>query len=98
MVDRMGQIGIDIPQGIVRERGQMDDRIESLEITPLDVTHVGGQLRHLGQCCHLRAAEKAAVEPGHVVPRRLHQRREHGADIATMTRHQHSHAPRSTCL
>jgi hypothetical protein len=40
MVDLVGQEGIEIAKGIVRERGQVNDRIEAGQVPDLDVSNV----------------------------------------------------------
>jgi hypothetical protein len=40
MVDRVGAVGIEVPDRIVGDPGQVDHRIESLDVCGGDIAHV----------------------------------------------------------
>ena len=40
MVDVEGQLRIEVPERVVRQGGQVDDRIKALQVSPLDIPQV----------------------------------------------------------
>ena len=94
MVYLVGHVGIEIADGVIRDRGQMDNRFEALEISGLDVPHVGADLIDLEPALAEPALEQARVEPDHGVARLLEQQHQRSADIAIVACDEDSHSLR----
>ena len=95
MVYLVGHVGIEIADRVIRDRGQMDNRFEALEISGLDVPHVGADLIDLEPAlAEPTALEQARVEPDHGVARLLEQRHRRSADIAIVACDEDSHSLR----
>ena len=68
MVDVVGDLRIQVTQRVVGKGGQMDDRLESLQVPPLNVPEVDSELRHRLNPWRERAfLKQVAVETHHVV-------------------------------
>ena len=92
MVDGIGAVGVYVTQRVVRQGGEMNDRVEASKVRPLDVADVDPQRGRVGGNLPKRAgAEQLAVEAGDVDVRGLEHGHQYRADIALMTRDQHFH-------
>ena len=94
MVDVVGQGRVEVAQGIVRQRGQVHDRVDPVELLHRDVAQVGVDLRDRREpvgIAERAAAIQVGVEPDDVVSRRLEDGDEDGADVAEMTGDEYAH-------
>ena len=48
MIDAVGDVGVEIAERIVRQRGEVDDGVDSVQIAGQNVTHVLADMRHVG--------------------------------------------------
>ena len=91
-VDVQRQRRIETAERVVRERGQVDDRVETSEVGGSDIADVADAP---GNPTRLRPEVTAAVEVGvearDVMPAVGEERREHRSDVAEMTRDEDSH-------
>jgi hypothetical protein len=94
VVDVERRLGPVVAQRVVRDRSEVHDRVEAREVVDRDVADVapqrGDRLRLVAEAA---ARVQAGVEPDHLVPRRLEERDEDGADVAVVTGDENSHAP-----
>ena len=84
VVDGVGDVGGEVAERVVGERGEVDDGGEAVEVFRGDVADVGlarGDPRRLGE---RMVGEQAEVEPDRLVPGRPQQRRQDGADVAVV--------------
>ena len=96
MVDPEGELRMDIPERIVGERRQVDDRVTAREVRGLSVADVLLDRRH-GRwgVAEQTVGEQGAVEADHRHARALKHRNHDGAEVTQMSRHQHPHATTS---
>ena len=92
VIDVVRQLGVEVAERVVRERREMDDRVESLEIAPPDVADVLPDVPDPRE----RVAEGAGlvevtVEAGHLVPGVLEEGDEDAADVALVSGDQDLH-------
>ena len=90
---------VEAAQWIVRERGQVDDRLEPGEVGGPDVADVAeapDNAARLG--AEVAAAVEVGVEALDVVPAGREERREHRPDVAEMTGDEDSHTLEQTLL
>src|SRR5262245_26239206 len=83
-----------VAKRVIRQGGQVDHRIDAVEITGLGVTHVFADMRHFGDgtACRKRAAGiEIAVEANDVMTRPQQHRHHNRSDVAQVARHQHAH-------
>ena len=93
MIDVVGELGVEIAQGIVGQRRKMDDGVESLQETAIHVAQIGADLtdrRRRGT--KIAPVIEPDVKPGNLVPRFLHQRHHDRADETQVPGDQDSHA------
>ena len=99
VVDVVGQGRVEVAERIVRQRGQVDDRVDPVELLHGDVAQVGVDLRDRRQpvgVAERAAAIQVGVEPDDLVTGRLEDGDEDGADVAEMTGDENPH--RDQCL
>jgi hypothetical protein len=93
MVDVISARGIQIAQGVIGQRRQMDDRIESAKLVGGHVPDIRGDSGHTRRVCPERAIGKETIiETDDVVPGGLKQGRQDGADVSLVSRNENSHA------
>ncbi len=69
MIDVVGELRIEIPDRIVRQRGEMHDGIEALEIGPGQVAEVFPNFGDAGRwLAEVAASVKVGIEADHFVP------------------------------
>src|SRR5262249_54274768 len=79
-------LGVQIADGVIADRREVDDRVESGEVPALDVADVGSQRIHLADALAEDARlEEVRVKADDIVPRLFEDRDEHRADIAVVT-------------
>src|SRR5262249_19082781 len=91
-VDVVGQVGVDVAQRIVRQRGQVTDGVDALELLRADVAQIGVDAGHVvGRRAKVAGVEVAVVEADHLVPR-LAQHADHlDPDVAPVPGYQNLH-------
>jgi hypothetical protein len=94
MIDLVGEFGPEIPERIVRQRCEMDDSVQPVEIAELHVASVLADVRHLYDAA--TGGEGAAlieitVESDHLVAGPQQLGNHDGSDIAQMSRHHYAH-------
>ena len=86
MVDLVGTLRIEIAQRVVRERGQVDHRIEAVQVRLPDVAQIHAPSGRLRRALTERAPlEQTIVQPDDRMVRATQHRRHHRADIALVT-------------
>ena len=91
MVDVEGQLRVEVAERIVRQRSQVQDRVEPFEVAGLRVADVGGLRRGLGCRSEIAADEIPRVHAHDPVPARLQHGGEHRTDEPLVTGDQDSH-------
>ena len=96
MIDVVGEFGVEIAERIVRQRRQMDDRVEAVEIGRRHVAHVLADAPAPATICAAgrigAALIEIAVAADDLVARLQQHRHHHGADVALMAGDQNTHA------
>ena len=92
VVDVVGEVRGERAERVVRQCGQVDDRVETLHVGQVHVTQVH---RVAGRVERRRAEqarrEQAGVQPHHLVARGRQHRRHDRAEVALVSGEQHSH-------
>src|SRR5262249_25789254 len=92
VVDVEGDVRVEVAQRIVRERAEVNNRVESVEMTHLHVAQVEPQLVDVLDAGAERAlTEEITVEPDDFVASAEEHRYHHGADVALVSGDQNSH-------
>jgi hypothetical protein len=85
MIDVVGAVRIQVAEGIVGDRGQVDHGLEAAQVLDRDVADVAPQrARRAVIGTEVAALEQQAVEPDHLVAGRLEHGMEDGADVAVV--------------
>ena len=92
LVDVVGELGIEVAEWIVRQRGEVDDGVDALEIGRLDVADVPADLGDLGE----RAGEAAlpvvvGVHPDDLDAVCEQHRDQHRSDVSLVPSDQYAH-------
>ena len=95
MVDGEGDLGREVAERVVGERGEVDDGVEAVEVLGGDVADVGLAGGQLGDVAERVVGEQARVEPDRLVAGRLQQRGQDGADVAVVAGDEDLHSTRS---
>src|SRR5262245_48970794 len=75
MVNVVGQLGVEVSQGVVGERRQMNDGIEAVQETTIHVAQIGADLADWRWCgTKIAPVVEPDVKPGNLVPGSLYQR------------------------
>ena len=92
MVDVVGDLRRQRTEWVVGQRGEVDDRLETLQLLARHIPQVHPHARRIrrGRPEHA-VGEKAGVQPGYVVPRGLQDRHHDRAQITLMPGDQYSH-------
>ena len=92
VVDGESQIGIEIAQGVVGQGGQMDERVETLQVAGRNVAEVLPDGRDRLRIDPEGAGfEEVGVEPGHLMACFEQQVGQDRPDVAVVPRHQNLH-------
>ena len=79
------ELGVEVAERVVRERGEVDDGVEAREFVCGHVADVELERRQSGlDGAEIAAAVEERVEPGHVVPGRDESRPGHRAEVAVV--------------
>ena len=92
-VDVVGAGGVQIPHRVVGEPGEVDHRVEALEIARPDRADVLADAPRAGAeggGAHVAALEEVGVEPGDRVSPRPEEGHQHRPDIAVVTRYKYA--------
>jgi hypothetical protein len=93
VLDAVGALRVEIADGIVGQRGQMHDRVESREVVRANIAQVAVDDRNSRRVVAEAAIEIVArVEAYDVVSLGGEELSEDRADVPVVPRHQHSHA------
>jgi hypothetical protein len=85
VVDLVGASRVEVAEGIVRDPGEVYDRVESLQIRGRHITDVLTQCgNRVGVVAEDALREKATVQTDDLVPGLLKQRHEDRPDITVM--------------
>jgi hypothetical protein len=91
-VDRVGGGGVEVAQRVVGQRGQAHHRVVAGQVRRRDIAEVPRSgVAALGRGAKVTAFVQAEIEPVDLMPGGPHERREDGADVAAVTRNEHSH-------
>src|SRR4051812_23226088 len=92
MIDVIGQLTIEVPQWIVRQRGQMNYGIDRFQIGSREVTDIFPKnlVRRL-DWTDRSVFEKVGIHTHDHVTSSLKNRYEHTTDITVMTSYEHPH-------
>src|SRR5690606_28088798 len=91
-VDRVRGRGVEVADGVVGDRCEVDDRLEGGEVVGFDVTDVAGALLvAVGHRSEVATVVPAGVEPDDLVPGLPQERYHHGAEVAPVTGHEYPH-------
>ena len=93
-IDRVGRVGMEIPERIVREAREMEDRVEPHQVRRLDLADIlqdGGHHRHVAAGREGTPLVEIRVETDDLVTGRTQHRREDGSDIAPMPGYENAH-------
>jgi len=83
VVDVVGDLRVQVPERVVGDGGQVNDRVEAAQVLDADVADVHPQGRHRGGLRPERAAlVQRAVQADDLVSSLYQTRDEHGSDIA----------------
>ena len=83
MVDLVGDVRVQVPERIVGQRREVNDRVEALQASCLDVSQVESSLGDIvNPRCERTLPEEVAVETGHLVAGIEQHGHRHGTDIA----------------
>src|SRR5262245_57287254 len=92
MIDVVGAVGVEIAQRIIRQGGEMDDRVEAGQGILLDFTKIDAERSDVVEPgTEITAREELGIEADHVVAGGPQKRDEHGADVTGVTGDQNSH-------
>src|SRR3954471_13112403 len=93
MVDREGRLRPVVAERVVRDRCQVDHRVEAAQVVYREVSDVAvdRRRRSLGLRAHPAAAVEEAVHAGDVVPGRGDERDEDGPDVAVVAGYEDPH-------
>ena len=104
---RLSSLGVDVsvshgiksPERIVREPGQVDDRVEAGEVGGPHIADVANAPDNpLGARAEVTATVEVGVEASDVVPAGGEERPEHRPDVAEMSGDEDSHGLRQTLV
>jgi hypothetical protein len=96
VVDLVGEVRVEIAQRIIRQRREVDDRVEALQVGLLDVAHVLAQVRNVNRRVAVRAkAVQIRVDAGDVKSFSDEDRDHNRPDEPKMPRYEDFH---SFCL
>src|SRR4030095_3281106 len=93
MIDVVSQLGVEVSEGVVRERRQVNDGIEAVQETTIHVAQIGADLadgRRRGT--KIAPIVKPDVEPGNLVPGFLHERDHYRTNETQVPGNQDFHA------
>ena len=88
MIDLIGQVGVEVAKGVVGERGQMQHRVEAVQVGSSDVADVlthSGDVR--GFFAEQAVMKKAAVQPDDLVTFALKHGNHDSADVPIVSGH-----------
>ena len=94
MINAVGDIGIEIAQGIIGQGGKVNDGIETFQVFRVGVPHIFLNMRHLsnGPAGGKRAiCIEVAVKADDFMARSEQHRHHSGADVTQMSSHKHAH-------
>src|SRR3954471_5614441 len=93
MVDVVSQLGVEVSQGVVRERRQVNDGIEAVQETTIHVAQIGANLTDRRRWdAKIAPIVEPDVQPGNLMPGFLHQRSHYRTDETQMPGDQDFHA------
>jgi hypothetical protein len=92
VIDFVSASFVETAQRIVRQRSQVDDRVEAAEIIYFNVTNVLAtrRYRRAGRT-KVAASEKIRIETGYVVPRALQDTRHDRTNVSTVASKEYLH-------
>lgn len=91
-IDVVGQLGVEVAERVVRQRPEMDDGIEALEVGPLDFAQIApADVVVRFRRAEAAGLEEAGVEPDDLVTGLLEERYQHGADVTVMSGDENAH-------
>src|SRR4029079_3357946 len=97
VIDLVRDVGIQVAEGVVRQRREMNDGRKSFEVPALDVAQIQSQFGNLSDPRTKRARSKEiAFEPYDVVPRVEKHWNQDGSDVPLVPRDQYAHAAESS--
>ena len=93
MIDIVSELGVEVTQGIVGQRRQVNDGVEAVQETAIHVAQVGTDLTD-GRRWGTKIAPiiEPDIEPGNLMPGFLHQRNHYRTDEAQVPGDQDFHA------
>ena len=92
MVDLVGRLRVQVADRVVADGGQVDDRVEALEVLDLEITDVTRERLNLGNLVPERArGEEVGVDADDVMAGGLDDRDEDGADVAVVAGDEYAH-------
>src|SRR4029077_11640795 len=92
MIDIVGKFRIEVALHVIRQRGEMHDRVKTIEILLCQVAHVLRDFRNLGcRFSKVATGEEIRVEPNHFMTGGTQYRRRYSTDIAFMAGQKYSH-------
>ncbi len=92
MVDLICELGVEVPERVVRECCEVDDRVEASELIGRDVPDVASDRRDRGRRRPQDAVgEERGVETDDIVSRLVERRRQDAADISVVPGDEDAH-------
>ena len=94
MIDRVSDVGVEIAEGVIGQRCEVDDCVDAPEVVFGGVAHVFADMRHHGEVAAGGEGAlliKVAVEADDLVPRLQQHGHHHGSDIAKMSGNHYAH-------
>ena len=98
VVDRVGELLVELAERVVRQRGQVHDRVDPVEVAPLHVADIAGDsgAGGGGQRSEVAPVVEDGVEADHVVARRLEHAASDRADVAAAPGQEYAHTTHPT--
>src|SRR5262249_40486758 len=97
-VDVFCEVWMEIPERVVRQGGEVDDRIKAPQVGRSYIAHVGNSAAHGTQvCAEIAASKELSIEASHVVAGGSKVRRQNRPNVAMVTRDENFH-PRRTVM
>ena len=91
MVDVVGQLGVEVAEGVVRQRREVHDGVEALEVALDDIAGVLADRRDAHAGAEAAALEEVDVEADDLVARLLQKRHQDSANVSVVTGYQNLH-------